>query len=153
MSHAIVIGRGLHFSNSFEFALKLMETNYVVAAAFSAANFAHGADRYGWRRDSPSLCSRRPGQRPSRQANSSRDSLPTVSIPSVSGPAGVLADLPCAHRIELHGPTPLAPGYPADVLTPICSIVPAQLFAAHLAAVKGLDPDHPRMLSKVTHTM
>lgn len=152
MSHAIVIGRGLNFSNSFEFALKLMETNYVVAAAFSAANFAHGPIAMVEEGfpvfvfTPPGPTSIETGKLVTRLAASCVD---TIGI----GPAGVLADLPCAHRIELHGPTPLAPGYPADVLTPICSIVPAQLFAAHLAAVKGLDPDHPRMLSKVTHTM
>jgi len=31
--------------------------------------------------------------------------------------------------------------------------VPAQLFAAHLAAIKGLDADRPRTLQKVTLTM
>jgi len=37
--------------------------------------------------------------------------------------------------------------------TPIPYIVPAQLFAAHLAEQKGLDPDQPRTLSKVTKTL
>jgi glucosamine--fructose-6-phosphate aminotransferase (isomerizing) len=42
---------------------------------------------------------------------------------------------------------------PADVFTPIPYIIPAQLFAAHLAAEKGLDPDQPRTLTKVTRTL
>jgi glucosamine--fructose-6-phosphate aminotransferase (isomerizing) len=37
-----------------------------------------------------------------------------------------------------------------EELTPIPYIVPAQLFAAHLAVQKGLDPDRPRTLNKVT---
>ena len=37
--------------------------------------------------------------------------------------------------------------------TPIPYIIPAQLFAASLSADKGLDPDHPRSLSKVTRTL
>jgi glutamine---fructose-6-phosphate transaminase (isomerizing) len=32
------------------------------------------------------------------------------------------------------------------------SIVPAQLFAYHLTVAKGLDPETPRGLSKVTRT-
>ena len=40
-----------------------------------------------------------------------------------------------------------------ELYTPIPYIVPAQLFAAHLAAIKGLDPDRPRTLKKVTLTM
>jgi glucosamine--fructose-6-phosphate aminotransferase (isomerizing) len=49
----------------------------------------------------------------------------------------------------------LAPprGLPADVFTPIPYIVPAQLFAAALAAEKGLNPDHPRTLTKITRTV
>jgi glucosamine--fructose-6-phosphate aminotransferase (isomerizing) len=40
-----------------------------------------------------------------------------------------------------------------EVLTPIPYIIPAQLFAAHLAEQKGLNPDHPRTLHKVTLTL
>ena len=42
---------------------------------------------------------------------------------------------------------------PEDVFTPIPYIVPAQLFAAALAEEKGLNPDQPRSLEKVTRTM
>jgi glucosamine--fructose-6-phosphate aminotransferase (isomerizing) len=42
---------------------------------------------------------------------------------------------------------------PSEVWTPIPYVIPAQLFAAHLAEQKGLDPDSPRALSKVTRTM
>ena len=41
----------------------------------------------------------------------------------------------------------------ADLYTPIPYIIPAQLFAAHLAIIKGFDPDRPRTLTKVTRTM
>ena len=46
-------------------------------------------------------------------------------------------------------------GLPAGVpdhLSPIVSIVPAQLFAYHLTIARGLDPDAPRHISKVTLT-
>jgi glucosamine--fructose-6-phosphate aminotransferase (isomerizing) len=39
-----------------------------------------------------------------------------------------------------------------DHLAPIVSIVPAQLYAYHLTLARGLDPDAPRNLSKVTLT-
>src|SRR5262249_46186317 len=42
MRHAAVVGRGLNYANAFEFALKLMETCYVVAERFSSADFLHG---------------------------------------------------------------------------------------------------------------
>src|SRR5438874_2690836 len=40
-----------------------------------------------------------------------------------------------------------------EVLAPIAYIIPAQLFAALLADAKGLNPDAPRSLSKVTRTI
>jgi glucosamine--fructose-6-phosphate aminotransferase (isomerizing) len=40
-----------------------------------------------------------------------------------------------------------------ELFTPIPYIVPAQLFAVSLAEEKGLDPDQPRALNKVTRTM
>jgi glucosamine--fructose-6-phosphate aminotransferase (isomerizing) len=40
-----------------------------------------------------------------------------------------------------------------EFLAPIPYIVPGQLFAALLAEAKGLDPDAPRSLSKVTRTL
>jgi len=38
----VVLGRGLNYANAFEFALKLMETCYVVAERFQAPNLLHG---------------------------------------------------------------------------------------------------------------
>ena len=43
MEHAVVIGRGLNYSNAFEFALKMMETCYVIAERFSSADLLRGA--------------------------------------------------------------------------------------------------------------
>jgi glucosamine--fructose-6-phosphate aminotransferase (isomerizing) len=40
-----------------------------------------------------------------------------------------------------------------EILTPIPYVVPAQIFAACLAAHKALDPDKPRTLTKVTLTL
>jgi glucosamine--fructose-6-phosphate aminotransferase (isomerizing) len=37
-------------------------------------------------------------------------------------------------------------------LSPISAILPGQLLALHLALAKGLDPDVPRGLQKVTRT-
>ena len=42
MEQTVVVGRGLNYANAFEFALKLMETCYVVAERFSSADFQHG---------------------------------------------------------------------------------------------------------------
>jgi glucosamine--fructose-6-phosphate aminotransferase (isomerizing) len=39
------------------------------------------------------------------------------------------------------------------MFTPIPYILPAQLFAAALAEQKGLNPDRPRTLTKITKTV
>ena len=44
---------------------------------------------------------------------------------------------------------------PANIpewLTPLAAIIPGQLFAMQLAIEKGLDPDHPLGISKITYT-
>jgi glucosamine--fructose-6-phosphate aminotransferase (isomerizing) len=40
-----------------------------------------------------------------------------------------------------------------EIYTPIPYIIPGQIFAALLAEVKGIDPDHPRSLHIVTKTV
>ena len=40
-----------------------------------------------------------------------------------------------------------------EILSPIPYIIPGQLFAAQLAEIKGLSPDRPRTLQKVTKTV
>jgi len=42
------------------------------------------------------------------------------------------------------------PEAPLPVLSPLLSVVPGQLFASALAEAKGLDPDRPDRLAKVT---
>ena len=42
MENCVVVGRGMVYANAYEMALKLMETCYVVAERFSAADFLHG---------------------------------------------------------------------------------------------------------------
>src|SRR6266404_2891134 len=42
MTRAVTVGRGLNYANALEVGLKLMETCYVVAERFSAADLMHG---------------------------------------------------------------------------------------------------------------
>ena len=41
----------------------------------------------------------------------------------------------------------------SEMLSPIPYIIPAQMFAALLAKAKGLSPDSPRSIAKVTRTV
>jgi glucosamine--fructose-6-phosphate aminotransferase (isomerizing) len=40
-----------------------------------------------------------------------------------------------------------------ELFTPIPYIIPGQLFAGYLATEKGLNPDQPRSLTKVTQNL
>ena len=152
MTHALVVARGLNYANGFEFALKLMETSYVVASGFSGADFAHGPIAmveegfpvFVFTPPGPTY-----GETAKLLARLDATRVDTICI----GAEPQVKNLPFSHWIEVRGRPPSPPPFPTDTFTPIPSIVPAQLFAAHLAESKGFDPDKPRMLSKVTQTM
>jgi glucosamine--fructose-6-phosphate aminotransferase (isomerizing) len=62
----------------------------------------------------------------------------------------VVSDQPEALALA-RWPFALAPGTP-EWLGPIVSILVGQLHALHLTRARGLDPERPRNLSKVTRT-
>jgi glucosamine--fructose-6-phosphate aminotransferase (isomerizing) len=146
MDHALVLGRGLNYANAFEFALKLMETCYVVAERFSSADFLHGPIAMVGASFPAFLFAPAgvtwPGTREmiEKLAGLKAETL-VISDPSNREAAG------------LNGRTISIPVALDELFTPIPYIVPAQLFAACLAEQKGLNPDQPRTISKVTRTM
>jgi glutamine---fructose-6-phosphate transaminase (isomerizing) len=153
MDHTVVVGRGLNYSNTFEFALKLMEACYVVAERFSSADLMHGpiamVDA-----DFPLFLFTPPGATwPSLR--DMLDKLDTLKAETLT-----ITDLSNTEAVARKGRAIVVPArlackgaMPADLLTPIPYIIPAQLFAACLADQKGLNPDRPRTLEKVTLTM
>lgn len=143
MHHAVVVGRGLNYANSLEFALKMKETSYVVAEGFSSADFLHGPVAMvepGF----PAFLFAPPGATwPSMEEMLTRlDGLSaeTVVITDRSNAAA-------AHRAQR---VICIPARIRELYTPIPYIIPAQLFAAALAAEKNLNPDRPRGLRKIT---
>lgn len=157
MEHALVVGRGLNYSNAFELALKLMETCYVVAERFSSADLLHGPIAM-LEASFPVFLFAPPGVTwPGlRQliARLTEIRTETLIITDQSNWRAVkqIGGERLAHKICIPADLACKPG-PADIFTPIPYIVPAQLFAGWLAHVKGLDPDRPRALKKVTQTL
>jgi glucosamine--fructose-6-phosphate aminotransferase (isomerizing) len=156
MEQAVVVGRGLNYSNVFEFALKLMETCYVVAERFSSADLLHGPIAM-LEASFPVFMFAPPGvtwpglaQLLGRLATMKAE---TLLITDKSNPAACRSNGD-TKIVRVRIPTSLATkSGPADLYTPIPYIIPAQIFAACLADVKGLDPDRPRALRKVTRTL
>jgi glucosamine--fructose-6-phosphate aminotransferase (isomerizing) len=144
MENCVVVGRGLAYANAYEFALKLMETCYVVAERFSSADFLHGPVAM-IERHFPVILFAPPGV----MLAGTKDLInrlrelraDTLAITGDIETAGL-----CSRSI-------IMPREIDEFLAPIPYIIPAQLFAALLAEAKGLDPDKPRSLSKVTRTL
>jgi glucosamine--fructose-6-phosphate aminotransferase (isomerizing) len=147
MERAIVVGRGLNYANAFEFALKLMETCYVVAERFSTADFLHGPIAMV-ERSFPMFLFTPPGV----TWDGMRDMIGRLAALK----AETLIFTDASHRAAIESKV-RAVVIPAklrqELYTPIPYIIPAQIFAATLAAWKGIDPDRPRTLSKVTRTL
>jgi glucosamine--fructose-6-phosphate aminotransferase (isomerizing) len=154
MTRAVSIARGLNYSNAFEFALKLMETCYVVAERFSAADLLHGPIAMV-ETAFPSFLFTPAGVTWTgmREMVEKLQSLKSETLVITDASNSEARDL-CPMGICIPADLTERGGQlPADVWTPIPYIIPAQLLAAHLAEHKGLDPDRPRTLSKVTRTL
>ncbi|HEX8639433.1 MAG TPA: SIS domain-containing protein [Pyrinomonadaceae bacterium] len=144
MENCVVVGRGMNYGNSYEFALKLMETCYVVAERFSSADFFHGPLAIVERRFPVILFAPEGVTKQSsvdllqRLRELHADSLAITNDPEIAA---------------LSSRSLLMPPEIDEFLSPIPFIIPAQLFAAHLSEAKGINPDAPRSLSKVTKTI
>ncbi|MDX2181672.1 MAG: SIS domain-containing protein [Bryobacteraceae bacterium] len=140
---ALVIGRGLNYANAFEMALKLMETCYIVAERFSSADLLHGPIAMAERAFPAFLFAPSGATWPSISETTAKleaRGAETFLITDESNPAAPGTGIALPFAVE-------------ELLSPIPYIIPAQLLAAHLAAEKGLNPDAPRALSKVTRTV
>lgn len=143
IAQCVVIGRGINYSTAFETALKIKELTRVVAEPYSSADFLHGP-----------IATAQPG-------------FPVVVIT----PRGavfddtyalirelqqrradllVISDDPSA-LVAANLALPFVAGLP-EWLSPLVAILPGQRLAMQLTLEKGLDPDHPEGLHKITET-
>ena len=144
MDHCVVVGRGINYGNAYEFALKLMETCYIIAERFSSADFLHGPIAL-IERSFPLFMFMPPGQTfKSLRELTSRLAKLGAEVVAISGPE---SRIPAATRVIR------VPGKIPEIYSPIPYIVPGQIFAALLAELKGLNPDAPRSLRIVTQTV
>jgi glucosamine--fructose-6-phosphate aminotransferase (isomerizing) len=133
---AVVIGRGYQYCTAHELA-------GVEAEPYSTADFQHG---------------------PKAMAEAGMPAIFITIGPTFRGETASLADALRGQgaRVVLIGDMetgaqsgdfkiPVALGEP-EWLTPIAAVIPGQLLAFHLARARGLDPDQPRHIRKVTRT-
>jgi glutamine---fructose-6-phosphate transaminase (isomerizing) len=141
--HFVVVGRGYNYATAFEVALKMTETSYLVVEPYSQADLLHGPMAMIDRGFPAVLVA--PSGRVLADLNELVVRLEgrAAEIVVISDDTGLLARA----RTSL----PLPPGVP-EWVSPMVAVVPGQLFAVALARTRGLDPDRPRGLSKVTET-
>jgi glucosamine--fructose-6-phosphate aminotransferase (isomerizing) len=141
--NCVVLGRGYGYATAREWALKLQELAQVAAFPFSSADFEHGP-----------LALAEPGL-PVLVVAPSGASLnaQTMLLRRLKDEHGArvlaLSDSPEARKLDEGLRVP--PGMPSW-LRPLVEIIPAQLYTYHLTVARGLDPDAPRTITKVTTT-
>jgi glucosamine--fructose-6-phosphate aminotransferase (isomerizing) len=132
----VTTGRGFAYPTAREAALKLMETSYLSAQAFSTADLLHG---------------------PLAMIDSG---VPVIAVAPPD--AGGAAVRPVVEQLRASGADVLvvgdADGLPVHrdgvpvELAPVLDILPLQRLAWQVSVDRGEDPDQPRGLKKVTHT-
>jgi glutamine---fructose-6-phosphate transaminase (isomerizing) len=143
MDRCIVIGRGFNYATSFELALKLKELTYIMVSAYSSADFRHGPIAT-IERGLPVFLF--------MQAGATYDDMLDLAMELQRREAELLVISESEQALSLaRTALPIFPGIP-EWLTPLITIIPGQLFALNLALTKGLNPDIPRGLHKVTLT-
>ena len=139
----VVLGRGYNLATASEIALKVQETTGVMGQAYSSADFLHGPMAI-LLRGLPVLLAA-PGPRAFEDLDSVVGLAKETKTPllAISERKEILE----AAEVAL----PLPEGTP-EWLSPLVAIVPGQLFALGLCQARGMDPDAPRGLRKVTLT-
>jgi len=138
----VTTARGFAYPTAREAALKIMETSYIAAHAFSGADLLHG---------------------PLAMVDAK---IPVIAV--VPAGAGGTALLPVLDRliaqsadlcvvgsdaaVERGTVGFVLPGGVPEEVSPMLEILPLQLLAYEIAIGRGLDPDVPRSLAKVTET-
>jgi glucosamine--fructose-6-phosphate aminotransferase (isomerizing) len=136
-----VIGRGPEFATAREIALKLLETTRIAAEPLTATDLAHGP-----------VAALDP-LFPVWAVASEDETLPAVleaAERTRAMGAALIASGSAAGRVQGAEYVLPVPDLGSRLLSPLLSVVPGQLFAWALARAKGLDPDRPRGLTKVT---
>jgi len=138
--HALYLGRGSMYPVAMEGALKLKEISYIHAEAYPAGELKHGplalVDQ-----DMPVLTVA-PNNQLLEKLKSNLE-----EVRARGGELFVFADSAVSVSAA-PGVTTLRVAPVEDPIAPVIYTVPLQLFAYHVAVIKGADVDQPRNLAK-----
>ncbi|HEY6608544.1 MAG TPA: SIS domain-containing protein [Candidatus Limnocylindria bacterium] len=138
---ALLVSRGYNLATALELALKLKETCGLYAEAYSTADFAHGPKALT-RPDVPIIAIRPDGP---------MGAAVDETLDGVHARGATAAVIGGREAQEIGGALVLPDELPEE-LTPMTYVVAGQLLVEAVARGRGLDPDAPSDLSKVTLT-
>ena len=141
VERVITTGRGYSSATAAEAALKLAETSYLAARAYSGADLLHGPVA-AVDADTAVLAVTSAG----RGGEAMREVLDVVHERG----ADVLAVGSAADAVAAALRIPVAVS--AEEVAPVLEVLPVQRLALGLSLARGGDPDRPRGLKKVTQT-
>ena len=140
MRNILYLGRGINMPIAYEGALKLKEISYIHAEAYAAGEMKHGPIAL-IDRDLPvlAIAPQDPWhEKMVSQIEQARARGGNVLVVATEDDERVP---PLADHVFWVPETPW-------LLSPVVTVIPLQLFAYHIAALKGLDVDQPRNLAK-----
>lgn len=143
INECVMLARGYNYATAQETALKMTETCYMAAEAFSTADFQHGPIAMV-ESGTPAVIYVAPGAAHAdtlSMARRLRELGANTVVVSHDREALSTAALPLPVEIVVE-----------EALTPVPYIVAGQLLACYLSRAKGHDPDAPRRLRKVVKT-
>ena len=138
---ALLVSRGFNLATALELALKLKETCGLFAEAYSTADFAHGP-RVLARPGVPTLAIRPDG---------AMGAAVDATLTGVAARGGNATIIGGAEAATIPGALALPSELP-ESLTPLLFVVPGQMLVEATALRRGLSPDAPVGLGKVTLT-
>jgi len=143
INECFVLARGINYPVAMEAALKIQETAYVRAKAYATSDFYHGPFAM-IEKDMPVIIYAPNGP-------TLKDTLDMVEKLK-KNEAEVIVISNNEEILEMGDSSFVIPQTSNDLVSPFYNVVIAQLFACNLSLIKGLNPDKPRSLNKVTIT-
>ncbi|UCG39135.1 MAG: SIS domain-containing protein, partial [bacterium] len=139
-SNFLYLGRGIHYPIALEGALKLKEISYIHAEGYPAGEMKHGPIALIDEKMPVLFLAPRDGVYEKVLSNMEEVKARGGIVIAVTDHADDRLKEKADHLVQVPRTDPL--------LSPILSTIPLQLFAYHVAVLKGTDVDQPRNLAK-----
>jgi glucosamine--fructose-6-phosphate aminotransferase (isomerizing) len=138
--HFFFLGRGLNHATALEGRLKLLEISYVPATAYPAGESKHGPIAL--------IDEGFPVIFIAPKDSTRKTIIGNIMEMKARGARIIVLGEEGDEELESLSDDfiPMPPMH--ELFTPIAYVVPLQLFAYHMAVIKGVDPDKPRNLAK-----